>query len=64
MDSPFVPEREPPDRRGNERDALVAEVRRLTDDPADRAEMRVVREDMDALSPDWPEDPDEAPRER
>jgi hypothetical protein len=59
-----MPEREHPDRRRDERDALIAEVRRLTDDPADRAETRTVREDMDALSPDWPEDPDEAPRER
>ena len=34
---------------------LAEEARSLAEDPADAAEVRAVREDMDALSPDWPE---------
>jgi hypothetical protein len=35
--------------------SLAEEARSLAEDPADAAEVRAVREDMDALSPDWPE---------
>lgn len=42
------------DRR-RRRSALADEARRLADDKADRAEVRSVRADMEALAPDWPE---------
>jgi hypothetical protein len=62
MDNPFMPEREHSGRRRCERDALAEEARRLAEDPVDTAEMRAVKEDMDALSPDWPYDADEPPQ--
>ncbi len=37
------------------RSALVAEVRRLADDPEDAAERRAVMADMESLAADWPE---------
>jgi Arc/MetJ-type ribon-helix-helix transcriptional regulator len=42
-------------RRRRQRSALVDEVRRLAEDPADTAERRAVMADMDAISPEWPE---------
>jgi len=42
-------------RRRRQRSALVDEVRRLAEDPADAAERRAVMADMDAISPEWPE---------
>ena len=44
------------DRAGRYRDELAAEARRAAADPADRAEMRAVMEDMDAVAADWPVD--------
>ena len=41
--------------RRSRRSALVAEVERLVQDPADTAERRAVMEDMDAVGTDWPE---------
>ena len=41
--------------RRRRRSMLAAEVQRLGDDPADRAERRAVMADMEALSSDWPE---------
>jgi Arc/MetJ-type ribon-helix-helix transcriptional regulator len=41
--------------RRRRRSALVAEVRRLADDPFDTAERRAVMKDMEASSTDWPE---------
>jgi len=41
--------------RRRRRSMLAAEVQRLADDPADRAERRAVMADMEALSSDWPE---------
>jgi len=41
--------------RRRRRSAIEAEVRRLNADPADRAEVRAVRADMDTLVPEWPE---------
>lgn len=41
--------------RRRRRSALVAEVRRLADDPADTAERLAVMADMESLSGDWPE---------
>jgi Arc/MetJ-type ribon-helix-helix transcriptional regulator len=41
--------------RRERRSALAAEVRRLVEDEADRAEMRAVMADMDEISADWPE---------
>jgi Arc/MetJ-type ribon-helix-helix transcriptional regulator len=42
-------------RRRRQRSALVEEVRRLAEDPADTAERRAVMADMDSISADWPE---------
>jgi Arc/MetJ-type ribon-helix-helix transcriptional regulator len=42
-------------RRRRQRSALVEEVRRLAEDPADTAERRALMTDMDSISPDWPE---------
>ena len=42
-------------RRRRQRSALVDEVRRLAEDPADTAERRAVMADMDAISTEWPE---------
>jgi hypothetical protein len=36
--------------------ALREEVRRLGADPADRAELAALREDLDQLTPAWPHD--------
>ena len=41
--------------RRRRRSMLAAEVQRIADDPADRAERRAVMADMEALSSDWPE---------
>ena len=57
-----MPERKHSDRRKDERTALAEEARRIADDPVDQAEMQAVREEMDALAADWPDD-DEPPRE-
>jgi hypothetical protein len=35
---------------------VAKEAHRAANDPVDRAEMRAVREDMDALAADWPQD--------
>jgi hypothetical protein len=40
------------------------EARRAAADPADRAEMRAVREDMDAVAAPWPDDINTAPDRR
>jgi hypothetical protein len=58
---PLMAERKRADRRVEERAALIEEVRRLAEDPLDKAEMRTVRADMDALSSEWPYDEDERP---
>lgn len=42
-------------RRRRSESALEEEVRRVANDPADRAEMRRIREEMDELAADWPE---------
>jgi hypothetical protein len=42
-------------RRRRRRSLLAEEVRRLAEDPADRAELDAVMVDMDAASSDWPE---------
>lgn len=41
--------------RERRRSGLAAEVARIANDPADRAERERVMADMDALAPDWPE---------
>jgi hypothetical protein len=41
--------------RRRRRSALADEVRRLAEDPLDTAERRAVMDDMDSISPDWPE---------
>ena len=41
--------------RRRRRSMLAAEVRRIAEDSADRAERRAVMADMEALSSDWPE---------
>jgi predicted transcriptional regulator len=41
--------------RERRRAGLAAEVERLANDPVDRAEMRVIAEQMATLAPDWPE---------
>jgi hypothetical protein len=43
-------------KRRRRRSALRAEVEALTADPADRAEAKRVREEMDAIAAPWPED--------
>jgi len=42
------------DRR-RRRSSLTEEVRRLAQDPADRAERLAVMHDLDAVEADWPE---------
>jgi hypothetical protein len=46
--------REAAERR-RRRSALRAEAAAIGADPVDREEMRIIREQMDALAPDWPE---------
>lgn len=41
--------------RERRRTGLAAEVARLAADPADRAEMRAIAEQMAELAPEWPE---------
>lgn len=41
--------------RRRSRSALAEEVARLAADPADRGEMRAIREQMAELAPEWPE---------
>ena len=41
--------------RRKQRSALAAEVRRLAEDPLDTAERQALMQDMEAISPDWPE---------
>lgn len=41
--------------RERRRAGLAAEVARLAADPADRAEMRAIAEQMAELAPEWPE---------
>ena len=41
--------------RERRRSGLAAEVARLAADPADRAEMSAIAEQMAELAPDWPE---------
>jgi hypothetical protein len=47
--------RESAERR-RRRSALRAEALLAAEDPADLDEMRLVREDMDAVAANWPED--------
>jgi hypothetical protein len=42
--------------RRRRRSALRDEARRLAADPADRAELARLRDELDELSPPWPED--------
>jgi hypothetical protein len=41
--------------RERRRSGLAAEVARVANDPADRAEMKAISEEMAELAPDWPE---------
>jgi antitoxin component of RelBE/YafQ-DinJ toxin-antitoxin module len=41
--------------RRHSRSSITAEVQRLAADERDREEMRIVREQMNALVPDWPD---------
>lgn len=41
--------------RERRRSGLAAEVARVANDPADRAEMRAIAEQMAELAPEWPE---------
>ncbi|MGA2929066.1 MAG: hypothetical protein ABSG43_24370 [Solirubrobacteraceae bacterium] len=58
MRAPQDPDRHP------SREELMDEARRAAADPADRAEMRAVREDMDAVAAPWPDDINTAPDRR
>jgi hypothetical protein len=42
--------------RRRRRLALRQEARRLADDPQDRAKLTALRDELDELSPTWPED--------
>lgn len=42
--------------RRRRRSALREEARRLAGDPADRAELAALREELDELTPPWPAD--------
>jgi hypothetical protein len=42
--------------RRRRRSDLREEARRLAGDPADRAELRALRDEFDELTPVWPED--------
>jgi hypothetical protein len=42
--------------RRRRRASLSEEARRLAGDPADRAELALLREELDALAPEWPAD--------
>jgi hypothetical protein len=42
--------------RRRRRSSLREEARRLAADPADRAEIEALRDELDELTPSWPED--------